>query len=98
MDRRYKRVSGKEMAPVLSFTRTTRDRRVDEERRNEGQEERQKSPCVSGGILLPGQRIPMKLWEIPERENSWSCSDFLFQTYPFGLQRWEGKKHLRPHS
>jgi len=27
-----------------------------------------------------------------ERENTWTCSDFLFQTYPFGLQRWEGKK------
>jgi len=44
------------------------------------------SPSVSGDILLPGQR------RLPERENSWTCSDFLFQTYHFGLQRWEGKK------
>jgi len=36
----------------------------------------------------------MQLWELPERENSWTCSDFVFQTYPFGLQRWEGKKQL----
>jgi len=38
-------------------------------------------------------RTTMQLWKFPERENSWTCSDFLFQTYPFlGLQRWEGKK------
>jgi len=51
----------------------------------------------------------MQLWELPERENSWNCSDYLFQTYPVGLQRWHGKKwvkntslawpiYLRPHS
>jgi len=38
------------------------------------------------------QRMPLQLWELPERKNSWTCSDFLFQTYPFSLQRWEGKK------
>jgi len=41
-----------------------------------------KSPSVGAGILFPGQRTPMQLWELPERENSWTCSDFLFQTYP----------------
>jgi len=46
-----------------------------------------KSPSVRGGIILfPGQGTPMQLWELPERENSWTCSEFLFQTYPFGLQ------------
>jgi len=48
--------------------------------------EDKKSPSVSGGILFPGQRMPMQL---PKRKNSWTCSDFLFQTSPFGLQRWE---------
>jgi len=50
-----------------------------------------KSFSGSGGILLLGQRMPMQLWEHPERENSWTSSDFLFQTYSFGLQRWESK-------
>jgi len=64
---------------------------MDELTKKEEMEDK-KSPSVSGGILFPGQRMPMQLWELPERENSWTCSDFFFQTYPFGLQRWVGKK------
>jgi len=62
---------------ILWSASTTRDGRADEERRNGGQEERQKIPTVSGSILLPGQRTPMQLWELPERENSWTSSEFL---------------------
>jgi len=54
--------------------------------------EDKKNPYVSGGIFFPGQRMPMQLWKLSERENFWTFSDFLFQTYPFGLQRWVGKK------
>jgi len=59
---------------------------VDELTKKEEMEDK-KSPSVSGGILLPGQRTPMQLRELPERKNSLTCSDFLFQTYPFGPQR-----------
>jgi len=59
--------------------------------------EDKKSSSVSGDILLPGQRMPMQLWGLPERENSCTCSDFLFQTYPFVLplqirSQWESTK------
>jgi len=40
--------------------------------------EEKKSPSVSGGILLPEQRTPMQLWELPKKENFWTCSDFFF--------------------
>jgi len=55
---------------------------MDELKKKEEMESK-KSPSVSlSSILFPGQRTPMQLWELPERENSWTCSDFLFQTYP----------------
>jgi len=52
---------------------------MDELTKKEEMEDK-KSPCVSEGIPLPGQRTPMQLWELSERENSWTFSDFLFQT------------------
>jgi len=64
---------------------------MDELTKKEEMEDK-KNPSVSGCILFPAQRTPMHLWELPERENFWTCSDFLLQTYLFGLQRWEGKK------
>jgi len=39
-----------------------------------GEMEDMESPSVSGGIIFPGQRTPMQLWELPERENFWTCS------------------------
>jgi len=44
---------------------------MDELTKKEEMEDK-KSPSVSGGILFPGRRIPMQVWELPEKENSWT--------------------------
>lgn len=68
-------------------------KRADEERRRcQDQRKALESSVLSRGIPHPGQLAPLQLRYFPEKEITCFVNGVNLQTFPLGLQRWEGKK------